>query len=147
MSMKHELTDIPGIGPSTAATLSEHGIDSVKALLRGGVENLSQVPGFAEARAARTLAAAHALAGVEQEDQPGGKGGKKAARSIKKAAKQVARKLEKEARKVAKAAKKAAKQLEKKAKKKAATEAKEAKKSRKVAEKASKKAKKPKNNK
>jgi len=59
--MKHPLTDIPGIGPSTAALLAEHGIDSVKALKKAGIKGLTKVPGFGEARAATVLNAAEAL--------------------------------------------------------------------------------------
>ena len=59
--MKHALTDIPGIGESTAAILGEHGIDSVKALIKGGTKGLMQVPGFGEKRAAVTLEAAASL--------------------------------------------------------------------------------------
>jgi ERCC4-type nuclease len=59
--MKHALTDIPGIGESTAAILAEHGIDSVKALVKGGARGLMKVPGFGEKRAAATLEAAASL--------------------------------------------------------------------------------------
>jgi Holliday junction resolvasome RuvABC DNA-binding subunit len=59
--LKHALTDIPGIGESTAALLAEHGIDSVKALIKGGAKGLMKVPGFGEKRAATTLEAAAAL--------------------------------------------------------------------------------------
>lgn len=59
--MKHALTDIAGIGESTAARLAEHGIDSVKALLKGGMKKLMAVPGFGEARAAAVLDAAALL--------------------------------------------------------------------------------------
>jgi len=61
--MKHALSDIPGIGESTAAILAEHGIDSVKALVKGGIKGLMQVPGFGEKRATVTLTAAAALKG------------------------------------------------------------------------------------
>ena len=61
--MKHALTDIPGIGDSTAALLAEHGIDSVKALVKGGAKGLTKVPGFGEKRAAATIEAAAALKG------------------------------------------------------------------------------------
>lgn len=64
--MKHALTDIPGIGESTAALLAEHGIDSVKALVKGGAKGLMQVPGFGEKRAATILEAVAAL----QDDKP-----------------------------------------------------------------------------
>jgi len=64
--MKHALTDIPGIGDSTAALLAEHGIDSVKALVKGGAKGLMKVPGFGQKRAAATIEAATAL----KDDKP-----------------------------------------------------------------------------
>jgi len=76
--MKHALTDIPGIGDSTAALLAEHGIDSVKALVKGGAKGLMQVPGFGEKRAAATIEAAAAL----KDDKP--KKGKDAKKKDKK---------------------------------------------------------------
>jgi nucleotidyltransferase/DNA polymerase involved in DNA repair len=88
--MKHALTDIPGIGESTATILAAHGIDSVKALLKGGIKGLKQVPGFGEARAATTLAAAAALKDEKTKkeakaDKPKkGKDGKKKAKKKKK---------------------------------------------------------------
>ncbi len=68
--MKHALSDIPGIGESTAAILAEHGIDSVKSLIKGGIKGLMQVPGFGEKRAAVTLAAAAALKGEKAKTEP-----------------------------------------------------------------------------
>lgn len=93
--MKHLLTDISGIGESTAATLAEHGFDSVKALRKSGKKKLSRVPGFGEKRAAAILAAAEAL---KDADKMAEKEAKKAAKAVKKA--------KKDARKTAKRTKK-----------------------------------------
>jgi len=59
--MNHTLTDVAGIGESTALLLNEHGIDSVKALRKGGVKKLVQVPGFGEIRSAAIITAANVL--------------------------------------------------------------------------------------
>ena len=67
--MKHGLTDIPGIGENTAAILAEHGIDSVKALKKGGMKKLAAVPGFGELRAANVLNAAEALKRDKPENE------------------------------------------------------------------------------
>ena len=75
--MKHALTDIPGIGESTAALLAEHGIDSLKALVKGGAKGLMKVPGFGEKRAAATLEAAAVLKGEKPKKAKGDKPGKK----------------------------------------------------------------------
>ncbi len=118
--MKHLLTDIPGIGESTAALLAEHGIDSVKALLKGGEKKLCKVPGFGEVRAAAVLAAAE---GLKEGDKAAGKAAAAEAKAAKKA--------EKEAKKAAKAEARAAKKAEKETKKAARKGAKKAKKSKK----------------
>lgn len=59
--MKHALTDIPGIGDSTAAILAEHGINSVKSLIKSGAKGLIQIPGFGEKRATTIFEAASGL--------------------------------------------------------------------------------------
>lgn len=106
--MKHQLTDIPGIGESTAALLAEHGIDSIKALCKSSAKKLSRVPGFGEKRAEATLAAVTTL---KDADKAAKKEAKKAAKTAEKEAKQA----KKDAKKAKKADKKAGK---KKAKKK-----------------------------
>lgn len=65
--MKHALTDIPGIGTQTATILAEHGIVSVKKLLKGGTSELVRVPGFGDKRAAIVLKAAAELKGVKSK--------------------------------------------------------------------------------
>ncbi|PIQ32383.1 MAG: hypothetical protein COS35_04750 [Zetaproteobacteria bacterium CG02_land_8_20_14_3_00_50_9] len=59
--MKYVLTDIPGIGESTAALLIEHGIDSVKVLRKTALEQLCTVPGFDYLRAKEVQEAADVL--------------------------------------------------------------------------------------
>jgi len=59
--MKPAITDITGIGPAAAAALGEQGFDSLKALARASVEQVSAVPGFSAARAQKVIAAAAEL--------------------------------------------------------------------------------------
>jgi len=59
--MKASIIDIAGIGPAAANTLGEHGFNSVKALARASVEQVSAVPGFSTARAQKVIAAATEL--------------------------------------------------------------------------------------
>jgi len=59
--MKQAITDITGIGPAAAAALGEQGFDSLKALARASVEQVSAVPGFSTARAQKVIAAAAEL--------------------------------------------------------------------------------------
>jgi hypothetical protein len=53
-----KLTDIPGIGPSTAKSLTDRGFNTVGSVAVATVETLSTVPGFAPARSATVIAAA-----------------------------------------------------------------------------------------
>ena len=126
--MKHLLTDIPGIGESTATKLGEYGIDSVTALLKGGEKKLATVPGFGAARIAKTLDAAEALSKGESTAQKVSRQVKagaqkavmatgKAAAQVKKGAEKAVRQAAKEAKKLARGAVKAEKQAEKEAKK------------------------------
>lgn len=55
-----ELHEIRGIGPATAATLAERGIDSVEKLAAADLASVAQVPGFGPKRAEAVLAAANA---------------------------------------------------------------------------------------
>jgi len=82
--MNHSLTDIAGIGESTALLLNEHGIDSVKALCKGGVKKLVQVPGFGAIRASAIITAADAL-------KKSAKNNKKEAKTVVKTAKKAAK--------------------------------------------------------
>lgn len=83
--MKHALTDIAGIGESTAELLAEHGIDSVKALRKGGLEKLAKVPGFGEKRAVAVLAAADDLKAADKEAKLEAKLAAKAEKKLAKA--------------------------------------------------------------
>ena len=60
--------NIRGIGPQTAKTLVEHGFADVGAVAGAAVADLAAVPGFSVARAEKTIEAAKALMG--SEDQP-----------------------------------------------------------------------------
>jgi Holliday junction resolvasome RuvABC DNA-binding subunit len=76
-NMNDLLTDVAGIGDSTALLLNEHGIDSVKSLRKGGVKKLLQVPGFGEIRASAIISAADALAQSAKGNNQEGKTEKK----------------------------------------------------------------------
>ncbi len=106
--MKHSITDIPGIGESTATLLADHGIDSVKTLRKGGMKKLCRVPGFGEMRAASVLAAADTLKDGDKLAARAAKQAEKDAAKADKALKTAAKKAAKETEKAANAAKKAA---------------------------------------
>ena len=53
-----KITDVTGIGPSSAALLSENGIRTVEELARASVRELAEIRGFRGARANRVIAAA-----------------------------------------------------------------------------------------
>lgn len=59
--MKQDITDITGIGPAAAVALGEQGFNSLKALARASVEQVSAVPGFSAERAQKVIAAAAEL--------------------------------------------------------------------------------------
>ena len=59
--MKPQLTDVLGIGPSTARLLEEQGIRSVTELAKAGTDKVVAAPGFGQIRAAEVVAAAAAL--------------------------------------------------------------------------------------
>ena len=61
--MGHSITDVAGIGLSTATLLSDHGIKSAEALARSSLERLQSIPGFGPVRAQRVLAAAQQVVG------------------------------------------------------------------------------------
>lgn len=67
--MKYLLTDVTGIGESTAALMLKHGIDSVKTLCESDVEKVCLIPGFGAIRAAATLNAAAALQGSDDTSE------------------------------------------------------------------------------
>ncbi|MEN8204931.1 MAG: helix-hairpin-helix domain-containing protein [Pseudomonadota bacterium] len=59
--MKPAIIDIPGIGPAAAETLAEHRIKGLVSLSKASIEQITAIPGFSEARAARVIAAATEL--------------------------------------------------------------------------------------
>ena len=59
--MKPVITDITGIGPAAAATLTEHRIKTVANLAKASVEKIAAIPGFSAARAEQVIAAAGEL--------------------------------------------------------------------------------------
>ena len=58
--MATTLIEVNGIGPATAKTLAEHGIESAEDLAGAKLGTIMSVPGFSEIRATRTIAAAKA---------------------------------------------------------------------------------------
>ncbi len=88
--MKSQITDVRGIGPSTARALEAQGFRTVAALAKAKINKVSAVQGFAEIRAAEVIAAAVALlaeAGAAQAAENADKpspGKKKAAEQKKK---------------------------------------------------------------
>jgi transcription termination factor NusA len=61
--MSANLSDVKGLGPSSANDLARHGIKTVEDLAKASIPEISAVPGFGEARAARVKAAAAELLG------------------------------------------------------------------------------------
>ena len=55
------LTQIPGIGPATAQTLTKSGFGSVEAIARASAGDLAKVQGFGQVRASVVIAAAQAM--------------------------------------------------------------------------------------
>lgn len=100
--MKHQLTDIAGIGESTATLLAEHGIDSVKTLEKGGVKGLMAVPGFGQIRATTVLTA---LAALKSEEKPAKTKAKKEPKSSSKKSPKKAGEVKKNSKKSSKAKK------------------------------------------
>ena len=83
--MKPEIIDIPGIGPTAAAALGEHGIKSVANLARSSVEEITAVPGFSEARAIKVIADATGLSATAAiTPSSSGKGVETASKTSKK---------------------------------------------------------------
>jgi len=69
-SMKPAIIDIPGIGPTAAATLAEHRIKGLVSLAKSSVEKITAIPGFSEARAAQVIAAANELLAASEITPP-----------------------------------------------------------------------------
>lgn len=61
--MTTEITNIAGVGSTTAAILSEHKFNTVASIANATVEALSAVPGFSAARAEKTIKTAKQLSG------------------------------------------------------------------------------------
>jgi nucleotidyltransferase/DNA polymerase involved in DNA repair len=59
LAMTTIITDIPGIGPSTAKVLGENGFKTVEEIAGTTVEKLSKVPGFGAVRASAAIRAAN----------------------------------------------------------------------------------------
>jgi hypothetical protein len=85
---KHKITDVKGIGPSTAAVLAEHGIKSVRDLAAASVPRLIAIPGFSEFRAGQVkfnaqllLKTLEAKEGAEDRSKPKAKAAMKKADS------------------------------------------------------------------
>ena len=97
------LTDVKGIGPSTASMLSEHGITSVEQLAAAGSEALESIPGFSTARALMVTTAASETLGDNSSpapepaiaEQKGAQKGKKRKKKIKGKGKKTAKKKDK----------------------------------------------------
>lgn len=119
-----ELHEIRGIGPATAATLAERGIDSVEKLAAADPASVAQVPGFGPRRAEAVQAAARAVLPAAAQGGPEREATEPAPRSkalIEKLPAKTGKKSKKKRKKKsAKAPKKASKKAsKKKAKKKA----------------------------
>ena len=91
--MATALTDIPGIGPSTAEILQAQGFDSAETLAASTVEKVSEVPGFGTLRATAVIRAANELIGSNAADQSADQPAKKA---VKKPSAQKGKKSKKD---------------------------------------------------
>lgn len=98
--MGSSITEVAGIGPSTATLLTEHGIKTAEALARSSQERLLSIPGFGPARAQSVLAAAVELVGasVVSDAKSKKKKDKKERKSEKRKAKKVKKSEEKDAK-------------------------------------------------
>ncbi len=105
--MKTQLTDVRGIGPSTARALEAVGIRDVAALAGASPGQVATAPGFGEARAADVIAAARALlAATESPEAPARKPASSEQASEPPAKKAKAKKPDKKQAKGKKSAKK-----------------------------------------
>ena len=73
--MTLSVTEVRGIGASTAERLKKHGYKTVAKLASATVEQLMAIPGFSQARAESTIEAAKTLldaepAQVPEQDEP-----------------------------------------------------------------------------
>jgi transcription termination factor NusA len=60
------ITDVKGIGQSTAEILSEHAVNTVEDLARIDIDRLIAIPGFSGTRAAKIINEAQALLGADE---------------------------------------------------------------------------------
>ena len=86
--MSHALTDVSGVGPSTAATLISKNIDSVKKLAKSDFKELILVPGIGEVTGRNMIQAAKDLRAAnksgKKDKKKGGKNKKDKKRKNKK---------------------------------------------------------------
>ena len=61
-----KLTNISGIGPSTARVLTENGFATVEGVAQATDKDLAKVPGFGAVRAAEVIKAAQSLLSVDK---------------------------------------------------------------------------------
>ncbi len=72
-----QVTDIAGIGPSTAKVLEDRGFSDIQKIASASIEDLAQVPGFGPVRAANVSTAAQALLLAAKTSPQATKPGKK----------------------------------------------------------------------
>jgi len=82
--MSTPITDIAGIGPSTASILSKHGFKSVETIATSKIEALCSVPGFGPVRAGAAISAAAKITSKKKAAPAKPKKKKKEAKPIKK---------------------------------------------------------------
>ena len=69
--MSHTLTDVPGVGPSTAKILNAHNIDSVNKLAGIDIGELTLVPGIGKITGQKMIQAARGLLAADRTEKPG----------------------------------------------------------------------------
>ena len=72
--MSHAITDVPGVGPSTAEILNANNIDSVNKLAGIDIRELTLVPGIGEITGRKMIQAAKGPAGRGQDGKDGKSG-------------------------------------------------------------------------
>ena len=115
---RQQLTDIAGIGPSTAKVLEDRGFSDVQKIASASVEDLAQVPGFGPVRAANVGTAAQALLLAAKASPKGAKPGKKRKDKKKRKNKKSDKKKDKGKKKDGKKKKRKNKKSDKKKRKK-----------------------------
>jgi Holliday junction resolvasome RuvABC DNA-binding subunit len=69
--MSHALTDVPGVGPSTAEILNANNIDSVNKLAEIDIRELTLVPGIGEITGRKMIQAARNLVAADKTEKAG----------------------------------------------------------------------------